>query len=97
MSAQTADIRAIIQGVTANFEAVFSDGDVTKLAEFYTENGMLLPAGSDFIAGREAIGAYWQYGIEMGIKNIKIDIIEVEQHNDTAIEMSNYILSGDDG
>ena len=97
MSEQESDIRAIIEGVTGDFESAFVSGEVGKVAEFYTEDGMLLPAGSDFIKGRQAIKAYWQYGIEMGIKSLKIDILEIEQHGDTAIEMSKYTLGGADG
>ncbi len=57
---------------------------------------MLLPAGFDFVRGRQDIKEFWQSAINMGIKYIKIDIIEVEQHDDTAIEMSNYTLGGPD-
>ena len=32
----------------------------------------------------------------MGMKYIKLDIVELEQHDDTAIEMSNYTLSDSD-
>ncbi|MBL1275702.1 MAG: DUF4440 domain-containing protein [Ectothiorhodospiraceae bacterium] len=80
-----------------NFESTFSRGDTADLAEFYTDNGMLLPAGSDFIQGKQDIEAYWQLAIEMGIKNVKLDLIELEQHGDTAIEMSKYLMSSADG
>lgn len=39
---------------------------------------------------------YWQAAMDMGIKSIKLEIIEVEQHDDTTIEMSNYSLSSVD-
>jgi len=97
VSEQTSDIRATIEGITGGFESAFVSGDMDKVAEFYTEDGMLLPAGSDFIKGRQAIKAYWQYAIEMGIKSLKIDILEVDQHQDTAIEMSKYTLGSIDG
>ena len=96
MAIQASDIHSIIRGLTDNFESAFSIGDVTKIAGFYTKNGMLLPAGTDFVRGRQEIKEFWQSAINMGIKYIKIDIIEVEQHDDTAIEMSNYTLSGQD-
>jgi ketosteroid isomerase-like protein len=53
---------------------------------------MLLPAGSDFIEGRQAIESYWQAAVDMGIKSIKIDRMELEQHGDTATEVSRYIM-----
>ena len=85
MLEQTSGIRATIEGITADFESAFASGDMGKVAEFYAEDGMLLPAGVDFIKGRQAIKAYWQYGIEMGIKRVKIDILEIDQHQDIAI------------
>lgn len=96
MTTKTLDIHSAIRALTDNFEAAFSIGDVTKIAGFYTENGMLLPSGFDFVRGKQDIKEFWQSAIDMGIKYIKIDIIEVEHHDDTAIEMSNYTLSGSD-
>lgn len=96
MKTQKSEIHSTIRALSDNFESTFSIGDLSKIAEFYTKNGLLLPAGFDFVKGRQDIKEFWQSAIDMGIKYIKIDIIEVEQHDDTAIEMSNYILSGSD-
>jgi uncharacterized protein (TIGR02246 family) len=96
MTTQTSDIHSTIRALSDRFESTFSIGDVTKIAGFYTENGMLLPSGFDFVRGKQDIKEFWQSAIDMGIKYIKIDIIEIEQHDDTAIEMSNYTLSGSD-
>jgi uncharacterized protein (TIGR02246 family) len=93
---QTSDIHTEIHTIAKSFESTFSRSDVAGIANFYTDNGMLLPPGSDFIQGKQDIGAYWQEAIDMGIKNIKLDIIEIEQHGDTAVEMSNYTLSSAD-
>jgi len=93
MTEQISDIHATIQALAVNFESTFEHGDATKLVEFYTESGMLLPAGSDFVKGKQAIKEYWQAAIDMGLKSIKLDIIEIEQHDDTAIEMSKYTLN----
>jgi uncharacterized protein (TIGR02246 family) len=96
MTAQTSDILSTIRTLSDSFESAFAIGDLTKISEFYTEDGMLLPAGSDFVKGKGNIKEYWQSAFDLGIKNIKIDFIELEQHNDTLIEMSNYTLSGPD-
>ena len=96
MKVQTSDIHSTIRAVTDSFESTFAIGDVNKIAEFYTEKGMLLPSGFDFVKGRQDIKEFWQSALDMGIKYIKIDIIEFEQHDDTAIEMSNYTLSDSD-
>ena len=96
MTEQISDIHKTIKALAVNFESTFENADSTKLAEFYTESGMLLPAGSDFVKGKQAIKEYWQAAIDMGLKSIKLDIIEIEQHDDTAIEISKYTLSDTD-
>ena len=96
MNSQTSEIYSTIRGLSDSFESAFSIGDVAEISGFYTENSMLLPAGFDFVRGRQDIKEFWQSAKDMGIKYIKIDIIELEQHDDTAIEMSSYTLSGSD-
>ena len=53
---------------------------------------MSLPPGSVFIKGIEDIQAFWQEAIDMGIKQLKLDVLTLEQHGDTAIEMSRYTM-----
>ena len=96
MTIQTPDIHSAIHALIENFESTFSRGDSADIADFYTDNGMLLPPESDLVQGKRDIKAFWQAAIDMGIKNVKLDIVEVEQHGDTAIEMSKYTLSSAD-
>ena len=96
MTTQKSEIHSKIRAITDRFESTFSAGDLNKISEFYSENGMLLPSGFDFVIGRQDINEFWQSAVDMGINYIKIDIIEIEQHDDTAIEMSNYTLSDSD-
>ena len=97
MTEQISDIHVTIQALAEKFESTFENGDAAKVAEFYSEDGMLLPAGSDFVKGKQEIKEYWQAAIDMGIKSIKLDIIEIERHEDTVIEVSKYMLSSEDG
>ncbi|MCB0731806.1 MAG: DUF4440 domain-containing protein, partial [Ignavibacteriae bacterium] len=93
---QTYNIHSTIRAISDSFESTFSSGDLNKITDFYTKNGMLLPSGTDFIKGKQDIKEYWRSAMNIGIKFIKIDIIEIEQHGNTAIEMSNYTLFGSD-
>jgi ketosteroid isomerase-like protein len=93
MTTPTTDIYRSINTLARHFKSVFKTGDTAAIAEFYSEEGMLLPTGSDFIRGRKDIGMYWQGAFDMGIKNINLDILEIEQHGNTAIEMSHYTLT----
>ena len=91
------EVRDAIAAAGENFMATFSRGDAAGLAAFYTENGQILPPNSDFVTGRQAIQAFWQGAMDMGIKSVKIEIVEVEGHGDTAIEVGKYTLSGEAG
>ena len=91
------DVRNDIRRADDAFEKQFSQGNASGMAELYTSDGMLMPTGSDFIQGREAIQGFWQAVMDMGIKEAKLDIQEVELQGDTIIEVGRYQLSGAGG
>ena len=91
------EVRDAIAAANENFMAVFSRGDAVGLAALYTENGQVLPPNSDFVTGKQAIQTFWQALFDMGIKEAKLEIVEVEGHGDTAIEVSKYTLQGEGG
>ncbi|MBV2090977.1 MAG: nuclear transport factor 2 family protein [Candidatus Thiodiazotropha sp. (ex Ctena orbiculata)] len=92
MTTQITDIKLSFGSIVENFERSFKQGNMADLAAFYSDNAMLLPSGSDVIEGRQAIEAYWQHAIDMGIKSIRIDLMELEQHGDSATEVSHYTM-----
>jgi len=55
-----------------------------------------MPTGSGFIKGKHDIEAFWQGVMDMGIKNVQLTVVEVENHGNTAIEIGQYMLSGPD-
>jgi len=87
------EITEALAAVDKRFMDTFKDGDAAGLANCYSENGQLLPPGSDFITGRESIQAFWQGAMDMGIKNISLETVEAEGHGDTAFETGNYLLN----
>lgn len=86
------DIRAGIEAGNRDFIAAFKRGDAAAIAKLYTAEGQLLPANSDFVRGSDAIRKFWQGAIDMGLKAVVLDTIEVEDYGDTAIEMGRYRL-----
>jgi len=83
-----------IASANENFMNAFNQGDAAGMAALYTENGQVLPPNGEFVTGKQAVQMFWQAVMDMGIKEIKLDIIEVEDHGDTAIEVSGYTLKG---
>jgi uncharacterized protein (TIGR02246 family) len=91
-------VQAAIAAVNENFMAAFKRGDAAGMVDFYTENGQLLPTGSDFVTGKVAIQAFWQGAMDMGItKTLRLETVEAEGHGDTAIEIGKYTDSGEAG
>ena len=97
MTTQTIDIRNDIRTADDAFENQFRQGDAASLAELYTTDGMLMPTGSESIRGNQAIRDFWQGAMNMGIKDVKLDILEVELHGDAAFEAGRYQLKGANG
>ena len=91
------EIRQAIAAANENFMAIFGRGDAAGMAALYTADGQVLPPNGDFVTGHEAIQAFWQALMDMGFKAAKMEIVEVEAHGDTAIEVSTYTLAGEGG
>jgi uncharacterized protein (TIGR02246 family) len=65
---------------------------MAAIASLYTADAQLLPANSDFVRGTDAIRAFWQKVIDMGLGGASLETIEVDAHGDTAIEVGRYRL-----
>ena len=91
----TTDIRAQIEAANTAFCGCVRRGDAAAIANLYTSwEAQLLPAHSDFVRGTAAIRAFWQAAIDMGLKEVTLETVEVDAHGDTAIEVGLYQLLG---
>jgi ketosteroid isomerase-like protein len=92
------DIRDAIKAADEKFVTAYSRGDAAALAECYTERGQVFMPNFDIVAGRPAIRMIWQGAMNiMGYKGIALEIVEVEEHGDTAYEVGKYTLLGKNG
>jgi len=86
-----------IRAANEKFMQAFAEGNAAGLADLYTDEGMLLPAGMEALSGKLAVQEFWQGAMNMGIKSVKLETVEVQPCDNTAIEMGNYTLSGEGG
>ena len=93
MTTQPVRVQAAIAAQNDVFMQAFARGDAPALAALYTSNGQALPPGGDIATGPQAIQALWQGAMDMGITNARLETIELEQYDDTAIEVGRYTLS----
>src|SRR5215470_11843588 len=91
------EIRNAIMAVYEKFMAAASRGDAAAMATLYTEDGQLLPPNSDVVSGRPAIQSFLQGAIQMGIKAIILETLEVEGQGITASEVGRVTFQGEGG
>jgi uncharacterized protein (TIGR02246 family) len=97
MEALSTDITDEIKNINSKFVSSFNQGDALGVASLYTKTALLLPAGTDTVQGREAIGQFWQNTLDSGVQAITLDTVEVEQMELTTIELGHYTLSAGGG
>ena len=87
------DIRAKIDAVNKGFVEAFNRGDIAAAMNVYTENATILPPNAEMMKGKEAITAFWQGAREMGVKEAKLETVELTPMGDeTACEIGKYVL-----
>jgi uncharacterized protein (TIGR02246 family) len=86
------DLRIAIRAANTQFMEAFGRGDAKGLAALYTTGGHLLPPHSAVVAGREAIRAFWQGAMDLGLTAATLDTVEVDGQGETAIEVGTYTL-----
>jgi uncharacterized protein (TIGR02246 family) len=91
------DIHATIEAANDVFMETFKSGSSTGMAALYTQDGQVLPPNSDFVTGQQAIQDFWQALMDVGIEEVKLEIVEVERRGDTAFEVSKFTLLGEGG
>ncbi len=86
-----------IAAADRRFEAAFNRGDAAAVASLYTENGQFLQPHGEPAKGRAAIQTVFQGLMDMGVRTIRLETLEVESYGDTASEIGTYALEADDG
>jgi uncharacterized protein (TIGR02246 family) len=90
-------VRNLIATANEKFMATFKARDAAGMASLYTKDGQLMPPNSDFLTSHEAIQGFWQAVMDMGVEEAKMEIVEVEDLGDRAIEVSTFALYGPGG
>jgi uncharacterized protein (TIGR02246 family) len=88
----SAAVRKAIEEGGAKWAEAFNRGDATDVAALYTEDATLLPPNSEIIQGRQGIQDFWNGGIQMGLKDISLTIVNIGGSGDTAYEIGKYNL-----
>lgn len=90
-------MRAAIAAVNEQFQKAFNTGDAAGMGQHYTEDGQILPPNGETITGPGPIADFWSAVMGMGIKGVRLETVEVQDHGSTAIEIGHFFLSGGQG
>jgi uncharacterized protein (TIGR02246 family) len=82
-----------IRTANRSFMDVFKRGDAAGVAALYTPDARLLPPDSQMMNGTDAIRAFWQGAMKMGIKEANLETVEVEARDNLAYEIGKYTLT----
>lgn len=75
----------------------FRDRNAQEIADHYTPGGRLLPAHSSSSTGRQAICAFWQGVLDMGLCCTERTAIEIQCAAAISHEIGAYVLRLADG
>ena len=78
---------------TAALVEALARGDAAAAAALYADDGKLLTATSELIAGRIQIEAYWRAGLALGLAGFALEPSELEVGDGTAVEIGRYALT----
>ena len=96
-SAKSVKAREGIEAANREFMSAFARQDAAAVAALYAEGAMMLPPGSDFVSGAEAIEAFWQTFMSLGTSGVELATEEVEVAGRTAREIGRFKVYNPDG
>ena len=79
----------VTQGTSATsrqFEEAIARGDAAACAEVYTDDAKILPPDSPALTGKQAAQGLWQGILDMGVKGVSLQTLELEEMGDIAVE-----------
>jgi uncharacterized protein (TIGR02246 family) len=86
-----------IKASNAQFAAAAAKGDAAGVTALYTDDALLMPAGSGNIAGAAGILKFWQGALASGVGGVVLKTVEVYGHGATATEVGEYSMSDKSG
>lgn len=84
------NIRDAIASAIQAFSGAFGRGDAAAVAAWYTADATLLPPDNPMTKGRDAIQAFWQGAMGMGVSEARLETLEVETQGDLAYEVGRF-------
>jgi ketosteroid isomerase-like protein len=85
-----------LSDVVKFFEDAVNRGDVESLAKIYSGDAWLLPPNFEIVIGRDAIKDFFTARMSAGKFEMQINIIQVDEYQSHAIEISKWVMTSVD-
>ena len=85
-------VQQAIEDTDARFVEAYNRGDVASVAALYTDDAVLLPPNSETLRGRQAIQEFWNGAWQMGVREVMLQTVSVEDSGHLAYEIGAYTL-----
>ncbi|MFC2096090.1 YybH family protein [Bacteroidota bacterium] len=89
---ESVDVTNEIIEANKGFMKAFNSADMDALVQNYTVDAKLYPPNSDVVVGREVIGKFWTGAMEMGVKKVVLETVNVESYGGSALEVGTYTI-----
>jgi len=88
------EVRDAFTSICQQFQELYNHGDAEGLTSLYSEDAKILSPNMDFVEGKNAVQAFWQGALEMGVKTFKSEIIEIDSSGNLGYLVGKYTLYG---
>ena len=86
------DGTADLERARAAFVAALRAGDTAAAVAAYDLQATLVAPAGELLRGRRMIERFWRTGMEIGVDNVELDLLELELRGDIALEVGQYRL-----
>ncbi len=86
-------VRNAIEEGSAKWTEAYNRGDAAGVAALYTEDAKAMPPNGEMVNGRRGIQDLWNGLMQMGVKDVKLNTVDVGGSGNTAYEIGNYSLT----
>ena len=85
-------MRGEIDANNGRFSEAVARGDAAGVASVYGDEATLLPPGNEAVRGRKAIEGFWRGGMEVGLRSVELETLELDAGAELAYELGRYRL-----
>ena len=87
-----ATVAADLDRGRAEFATALRSGDSVAAAAAYAPDATLVAPAGELLHGRTAIERFWRTGVEIGIGDVELAVLELRLQGDLALEIGEYVL-----